>query len=265
MKGDYILEYKATNWAENSLSHWYISPSALQTYPPCGWAFLVTCDGTHFQNEFGGTAFLWVYRDVDKKLSILSFGAAPSENGEESAWMLHQFRNSFPSLAILLQDEGVGLNSHEALEELKGLKEGLCSIADAKGVEAVAEVFVALCARHGKTGVQKRHKGKGASNLLYQLARARTATEIESVLKLASDLSAPLHDELADKVEQYSISSRLDKGLPSRGAIVQSNSESMNNAIQQARQSGHLGFIKKVDTTSLTLSFTDIYTCFSDN
>jgi hypothetical protein len=172
----------------------------------------------------------------------LAFGVAPSENGEHSAWMFRQFRVCFPHVAIVMQDEGTGLNSLAALDALVGASPEMVESASQMGVDPVQDVYVANCVRHMEVHIKGRH-GSDAIPIMYQLARARSLDAVNAALEDARKYSVALFGELDAKKERISLFYRLAAGLMSGGIITQSNAEAMNNAIQNARGKGCLGLV----------------------
>jgi hypothetical protein len=241
VQGVYEFDMGESVFAPNCVLRYFFCVGAMRSYPPGECTLVVAVDGAHLRNHFGGTLFTFVYRDANHKLSLLASGVASAENGENSAWMMMWFRRCFPQLSVVIQDEGTGLNSGDVISVLTGVDDELMAFAGAIAVQPVENVLMASCARHAENGIKKRH-GKGAVPILYSLARARTADAVAAVLNSARSYSPKLFDELDAKKERLSVFFRIHLGMTG-GIITQSHAESMNNAIQIAREAGPLRMV----------------------
>ncbi len=219
--------------------------SGVFSYPPDCSGMLVTYDGSFLKNVFGGVLYLFVYRNANKELTALAFGVAgqAGERGEDSAWMMTNFRVCFPQLAIIVQDEGSGITSKTAVAALEGITLLMGDSAVKRGISIRENVFLGLCFRHVVENIGKRHKGKDVFNIVKCVFLARTMESLTRALEMATRHSEGLHAELESKKHLFALYYRLETGLLSRGVITQNNSESMNFSSVDARKRGPFSLI----------------------
>lgn len=211
-----MCETRPAKYAEISHDRFFISPSPCHNYCQGTATFLVTYDGSHLRNNFGGTLFVFVYRDAQHEISPLAWGVGRGETAGNSAWMMGHFRHCFPNLDVLMQDQGSGFWSDEALESLQAENEG------------EDHIFVAQCARHAGKKAAEKFKHKGVQDLVFKFAKQRTRVGVNGVLEEAKQKSQKLHDYLEARIDQLTLCRRIESGLMSGGIVLNNNAESMN-------------------------------------
>jgi len=243
-RGCYVLEASKAKWSDQCFHRCFISPSTVHRYGQIDPGLVVSFDACHRRTHIGGVYYLFVYRDAGGKLCLLAFGISQGESGDDAAFMWTHFRECFPNLQLVVQDEGSAINSVRALEALSGLTPSMRETADRRGVTAVENVFVGLCAKHLEKSVKQKHKKAGAASLLHRFAKARTEWEVAKVLSEASGISTDLEKDFRRLKPRLCLSDRLDVGVASAGITTNSNAESLNNSIQEARGMGVLSGLR---------------------
>lgn len=212
-------------------------------YPQSSDCLLITFDAAHLKAHFGGVLYLFVQRNSDNKLSTLSFGVSNGERAADAARLVDLFRQCFPSLAIVVQDGGLALNSDAVLESLTGFCDGMVERAELLHIEARENVVLGTCARHLAAVLASKHKNKDVTNIVHRLAKARTQLAVDSALAKARAVSEGFYNDLEAAVDQLTLNYRLNLNLMSRDTTTQNNSESQNWSADDARCQGPVSLI----------------------
>lgn len=239
----YRIEYKETSWSSRSLSLYFVCPSAMMRYPQSSDCLLITFDAAHLKAHFGGVLYLFVHRNSDNKLSTLAFGVSNGERAADAARLVDLFRQCFPSLAIVVQDGGLALNSDAVLESLTGYHDGMLEQAELLHIEARENVVLGTCARHLAAVLASKHKNKDVTEIVHRLAKARTQPAVDSALATARAVSEGFYNDLEAAVDQLTLNYRLNLNLMSRDTTTQNNSESQNWSADDARCQGPVSLI----------------------
>ena len=240
--GTYVFETGQTPWADNSLTRYFVCFGAIKDMQHVGnGGQLFVFDACHLKNEFHGRVWLATERDSQHGLTIVAFGGSARECAEDARWMLQYLRDCFPTMAIILHDQGTALLSETTTSALSGVTQAMEQEASrSAGAVPVGQVLVGLCVRHLAPHLATRAFGAGkkALKVAWQLARARTLTAVQEALQTAQAISENLFLELHANKEKISLFYRLEAGHASHGQVTNSNAESANNMIERYRAFG---------------------------
>lgn len=185
-----------------------------------------------------------VRRDSNDQLLILASASTRAEDGGSAAWFVSFCREAYPTLAIVMHDQGtafLGLFS----ASLRGLTPDIIAAAHVLHVEAVENLMSVLCTRHLAPHIVSQHpKVEGVSDLVWKLARARTEVAVTECLSEARALSEGLCGELNEIKELISLFYRIRAGLMSRGTLTSNNAEAELGAVVLLRNLGPLSLIQ---------------------
>lgn len=248
--GTYILEEKQTGWSEHSFRRLYFSLGAVKDYqrPEFGRIELVGIDAAHMcAGPF--PAHMWYVQEIDanQTLTILAYAITLGENAEDAAWIIARFREDFPGVSSMVHDLGVAFLSKDAEAAKTGVTAKMQEQAQKMGVEVCEYLFTVMCAEHYTKHVVTRHlSGVSPGDIrdcVYALARARTPQAVADALEQARQIKESLRVELDEVKENLAICYRLQRGIASHGVVNSNGNESANNATDESRVFGPVGWI----------------------
>ena len=236
--GIYLLEEQETLYSAHTFRRCFMAESVYRRLLAASGAtaLLAVIDGGHMKIPFGGVLLIACMLDANNEAVVLASGIVQAETAEDCAWFAECFYAAHPSVKLVMQDEGTGLNSNLVRAVFGEPSEFVKGEAQKLGCALSSSVRVINCARHMEKPVQLsvgRMKGVGAA----VLAAAGSRTE-DWLAKVLAKMPLSLREVLAPRLDAVSVCRRLKDGLPTDGVITNQPAESMLSTLSSARQHG---------------------------
>lgn len=237
--GLYLLETQKTDYADNTFFRVFGAFGGARLLFLNDHVGLVAIDGTFLKHEFSGTLLLATSQDAAKMLVVLAWGICSSENGSNCGAFAEFVRTAYPTMKIVMQDEGTALNGQEARAAYAAVSESVRLEAEKLGVVPTANVHMANCSSHMRDPVQKQCPGtSGVGEAIQKVALARTQKALDEAMEEARQKDQRLFDSLLPRREALSLAKRLEKGLASNGITTNQLVEIAANMVAVARKLG---------------------------
>lgn len=200
-RGVYLIEFvePGSSYSDHCVERWIVIPGVMSIImsgdDPTIASPLKVCvvDCHHKRQLFGNVDIVAVAQGPNHNVLLLAFGEIRGERGEHCLWFFEHLLESYPSLEVIVVDEGVALNSQEVQDFL-----------------AEHNVSLRVCARHLAPNVAK-HAATGQAQIVAEtvhlLAAARTA---KRVARLLDSLSENVRQELEPRLLKLTESSFID-------------------------------------------------------
>lgn len=119
--GTYVLQTEQTPWSANSFGYFFVAFGACKELQrEKDFVAGVSYDACHNKNNLQGKIVYFCGLDPQSKANILAFGFMNQESAYFISEMLRLFRESYPSVRCIINDEGSAFLSGRVGEVSKG-------------------------------------------------------------------------------------------------------------------------------------------------
>ncbi|XP_062080964.1 uncharacterized protein LOC133785763 [Humulus lupulus] len=224
-------------WKARKCAHELIRGSAANSYPKLpSYLYMVqksnpviSIDGTHLKNQFGGTLLIATAQDGNFQIYPLAFGIVDSENDASWNWFLTCLRDQVPDTTdlVFISDR------HKSI--IKGVR------------NVYKNAYHGACMWHLRQNIKTKFSGKGLKKLFEKMAKAYRVSEFTKLFAEISTKKPSLATYLKNaSFESWSICHFHGNRY---NIMTTNNSESLNQVFREAREWPIIPLLEEIITT----------------